>query len=99
MHNNTIAELSRGLREKQFSSLELTKLFLDRIRQHGAKLNAFITVTEEQALEQAKAADARIYNHQTSMLTGVPIAQKDIFCTKGVRTSCGSKMLDNFVSP
>jgi len=99
MHNKTLLELSQGLREKQFSSLELTEHFLSRIRQHDPRLNAFVTVTEEQALGHAKAADARIAAGQAGPLTGVPIAQKDIFCTQGVRTSCGSKMLDNFISP
>ena len=99
MHNKTIAELSRGLLEKEFSSVELTQHFLGRISRHNPQLNAFVTVTEAQALEQAKAADARIASGQAGPLTGIPIAQKDIFCTQGVRTSCGSKMLDNFISP
>jgi len=99
MHTKTIAELSRGLRDKEFSSVELTEHFLNRISQHDPKLNAFVTVTEAQALAQAQTADALIADGQASPLTGVPIAQKDIFCTQGVRTSCGSKMLDNFISP
>jgi aspartyl-tRNA(Asn)/glutamyl-tRNA(Gln) amidotransferase subunit A len=99
MHNKTIAELSQGLRDKAFSSVELTEHFLARIRQNDARLNAFVTVTAERALEQARAADARIAAGQAAPLTGIPIAQKDIFCTQGVRTSCGSKMLDNFVAP
>ncbi len=99
MHNKTIAEISRGLRDKEFSSLELTEHLLNRIRQHDERLNAFITVTEEQALAQARAADAALASGKAEALTGVPIAQKDIFCTRGIRTSCGSKMLDNFISP
>jgi len=99
MHNKTITELSQGLRDKQFSSLELTEHFLGRIRQHNPSLNAYVTVTEEQALAQAKAADAALAAGQGGPLAGVPIAQKDIFCTQGVRTACGSKMLDNFISP
>ncbi|MCI0653532.1 MAG: Asp-tRNA(Asn)/Glu-tRNA(Gln) amidotransferase subunit GatA [Methylococcaceae bacterium] len=99
MQNKTLAELSRGLREKQFSSLELTEHFLRRIRRHDPSLNAFVTVTEEQALQQAKAADLALASGQAGPLTGIPIAHKDIFCTLGVRTSCGSKMLDNFISP
>ena len=98
MHNKSIAELSQGLAAKQYSSQELTQLFLDRIKQHQ-ELNCFITITEEQALAQAKLADQRIADGNAEPLTGIPIAQKDIFCTKGVKTSCGSKMLDNFVSP
>jgi aspartyl-tRNA(Asn)/glutamyl-tRNA(Gln) amidotransferase subunit A len=99
MHDKTIAELAAGLKKKEFSSIELTRAFLARIRQHNPRLNCFITVTEEQALEQARAADAAIAQGSAGALTGVPIAQKDIFCTKGVKTSCGSKMLDNFIAP
>src|SRR5512142_286272 len=93
MHNKTIAELSAGLKAKAFSSEELTRAFLGRIEKLDSKLNSFITVTPERALAQAKAAD------KGTVLTGIPMAQKDIFCTNGVRTSCGSKMLDNFVAP
>ena len=99
MHNKTIAELAQGLQQKQFSSLELTNHFLNRIQEHNKQLNAFVTVTDELALAQAKLADARIAAGDSTLLTGVPIAQKDIFCTLGVRTSCGSKMLDNFIAP
>ncbi|MFO1418038.1 MAG: Asp-tRNA(Asn)/Glu-tRNA(Gln) amidotransferase subunit GatA [Methylotetracoccus sp.] len=99
MHNHTIAELAEGLRTKRFSSVELTECFLKRIRSLDDKLNSFITVTEDQALQQARAADARLAAGEAGPLTGVPIAQKDIFCTRGVRTSCGSRMLDNFVAP
>ncbi len=98
MHTQSIAELAKGLRAGKFSSLELTRAFLARIRQHSA-LNCFITVTEELALHQAKAADARIARGDATLLTGIPIAQKDIFCTAGVKTTCGSKMLDNFIAP
>jgi len=99
MHDKTIAELADGLKKKEFSSVELTQAFLARIRRYDSQLNCFVTVTEEQALEQAKAADAAIAHGSAGALSGVPIAQKDIFCTKGVKTSCGSKMLDNFISP
>ena len=99
MHNKTIAELSRGLKAGEFSSLELTQAFLTRIRDHNPKLNAFVTVTEERAMDDAKAADLRLAQGDAGPLTGVPIAQKDIFCTKGIKTSCGSKMLDNFFAP
>jgi aspartyl-tRNA(Asn)/glutamyl-tRNA(Gln) amidotransferase subunit A len=98
MHNQTIAELAKGLRAGDYSSLELTKIFLDRIKQHQ-QLNAFITVTEELALQSAKAADIRLAGGDTEPLTGIPIAHKDIFCTEGVKTSCGSRMLDNFIAP
>ncbi|MGD7035367.1 Asp-tRNA(Asn)/Glu-tRNA(Gln) amidotransferase subunit GatA [Methylotuvimicrobium buryatense] len=98
MNNKTIAELARGLRSGEFSSVELTQDYLERIRQFSA-LNAYITVTAEQALAQAEAADKRLAARTADLLTGIPIAQKDIFCTDGVKTSCGSKMLDNFISP
>ena len=99
MHEKTIAELSQGLRNKEYSSLELAQVYLDRIQKLDPTLNAFITVTEEQAQQAAAAADARIAKGDHGPLVGIPIAQKDIFCTKGVRSSCGSKMLDNFISP
>jgi aspartyl-tRNA(Asn)/glutamyl-tRNA(Gln) amidotransferase subunit A len=99
MHEKTIAELSQGLRNKDYSSLELTQAYLGRIQSIDPSLNAFITVTEDQALKAAEAADARIAQGNAGPLTGVPIGQKDIFCTKGVRSSCGSRMLDNFIAP
>jgi aspartyl-tRNA(Asn)/glutamyl-tRNA(Gln) amidotransferase subunit A len=98
VHNKSIKELAKGLRAGEFSSTELTQSFLARIKQHQS-LNCFITVTEEVALESAQRADARIANGDAGLLTGIPIAQKDIFCTLGVLTSCGSKMLDNFIAP
>lgn len=99
MHHKTIAELSKELAAKTISSVELTKLFLDRIKEHDKNLNSFITVTEEYALKAAKEADEMRAMGKTHPLTGIPIAQKDIFCTEGIKTSCGSKMLDNFISP
>lgn len=99
MHTKTIAELSKDLHEKKISSVELTTHFLERIKMHDKSLNSFVTVTEEQALAAAKAADERLASGNSTTLTGIPIAQKDIFCTDGVTTTCGSKMLANFVSP
>ncbi len=99
MWNKTVAELSRALQNKAISSVELTTLFLARIKQHDHKINSFITVTDELALNQALDADKKIATGQAHPLTGIPIAHKDIFCTKGVKTTCGSKMLDNFTSP
>ena len=99
MHNKTISELSKLLREKKISSVELTKHFLTRIKQYDKQFNAFITVTEENALKQAQNADKKIASGNCDTLTGIPIAQKDIFCTDGVKTTCGSKILDNFVAP
>ena len=99
MHNATIAELAEALRSRHVSSRELTAHFLARIAQLDGDLNAFITVTADAALEQAERADARLAAGEATPLTGIPIAHKDIFCTEGVRTSCGSRILDNFVSP
>jgi aspartyl-tRNA(Asn)/glutamyl-tRNA(Gln) amidotransferase subunit A len=98
MHTQSITQLAQGLRNKQFSCVELTQHFLERIHQH-ADLNAFITVTDDVALKKAIAADEKIAKGDASLLTGIPIAHKDIFCTQDVKTSCGSKMLDNFVAP
>lgn len=99
MHDKTIAELSSALADKSISSVELTEHYLQRIDEHNAELNCFITVCAEEALQQAKNADNRIASGAKTPLTGIPFAQKDIFCTKGIKTSCGSKMLDNFISP
>ncbi|WKD50745.1 Asp-tRNA(Asn)/Glu-tRNA(Gln) amidotransferase subunit GatA [Microbulbifer spongiae] len=99
MHQLTIAEIILGLRRKVFSSTELTRHLLDRIQQLDSGFNSFITVTEERALTQAKAADQRLAGGEAPALCGIPIAHKDIICTSGVRTSCASKMLDNFVPP
>jgi aspartyl-tRNA(Asn)/glutamyl-tRNA(Gln) amidotransferase subunit A len=99
MHNLTIAELAAGLRRGDFSSLELTRHFLARIERLDPGLNSFITVTAERALADAAAADAALPRGEGGPLTGIPIGHKDIFCTNGVRTSCGSRMLDNFVAP
>ncbi|EDY86869.1 glutamyl-tRNA(Gln) amidotransferase, A subunit [gamma proteobacterium HTCC5015] len=99
MHQYSIAEMSQGLERGDFTSVELTQHFLDRIDEHNAEINAFVTVTAELALEQARNADAVRAAGQAGPLTGVPFAHKDIFCTDGVRTSCASKMLDPFVAP
>ncbi len=99
MHQLTLAEIARGLAAKEFSSVELTRALLARIDQLDPQLNAFISVTEELALQQAQAADARRAAGEDGALLGAPIAHKDLFCTQGVRTSCGSKILDNFVAP
>jgi len=99
MHNRTLAELSQALHKKECSSAELTRHFLERIRRLDERLNSFITVTEEFALAAATEADRRLQSGDASPLTGLPFAHKDIFCTAGVKTSCGSKMLDNFIAP
>ena len=97
--SKTVAELAAGLEAGSYSSEELTRAYLQRIRGAGAELNAFITVTEEQALAAARVADQQRSKGEAGPLTGVPLAHKDIFCTRDVRTSCGSRMLDNFVAP
>ncbi len=87
------------LRTRRVSSLELVEIFLDRIQQLDPKLNSLITVTPERARQQARAADERIAAGTAEVLTGIPLLHKDIFCTKGIKTSCGSRMLDNFIAP
>ncbi len=103
MINASLKQLSQALVAKQISSRELTQLFLDRIARLNPTLNAFITVDPEKSLKMAQAADARLAaasgGEPAGPLTGIPIAQKDIFCAEGWRTTCGSKMLANFVSP
>ena len=99
MYKYTLTELSDALNQKEFSSVELTMSCLDRIKQYDSQINGFITVTEEIALAQAKRADEKRAQGHDSLLLGLPIAHKDIFCTQGVKTSCASKMLDNFIAP
>jgi aspartyl-tRNA(Asn)/glutamyl-tRNA(Gln) amidotransferase subunit A len=99
MHHLTLAEIAQGLNAKQFSSEELTRALLARIQALDPRLNAFITVTEALAIEQARAADARRAAGEHNPLLGAPLAHKDLFCTQGVRTSCASRMLDNFQAP
>jgi len=95
----TLAQLAKGLRARDFSSVELVRGFLDRIEAHQPVLNAMISVTREPALAAAQAADQDLARDAGGPLTGLPIVHKDLFCTEGVRTTCGSRMLDNFVSP
>jgi len=99
MLNASLTELSGALGARKISSVELTQLFLARIGELNARLNAFITLDAEKSLEQARAADERLASGDAQPLTGIPVAHKDIFCTRGWLTSCGSKMLSNFVSP
>jgi aspartyl-tRNA(Asn)/glutamyl-tRNA(Gln) amidotransferase subunit A len=94
-----LTTLAAGLRSGAFSSVDLTRFFLDRITRHNPQLNAYISVTAELALAQAQAADVRIQRGEAGALLGIPYAHKDIYCTAGVKTSCGSKMLDNFIAP
>lgn len=99
MHNYTLAEISAALQAKKISSVELTQTFLDRIEQFNPTLNCFITVSKKKALDAARAADQQRATGQFNYLTGVPIAHKDIFCTLDLKTTCGSKILDNFIAP
>jgi aspartyl-tRNA(Asn)/glutamyl-tRNA(Gln) amidotransferase subunit A len=99
VHARTVAELAAGLKNKEFSSVELAKLYLDRVEASQPVLNAFVSVTRDAALAAASEADRQLAAGKGGPLTGVPIAHKDIFCTDGVRTTCGSRMLDNFIAP
>ncbi len=96
--DHSIAKLSMALRAKQVSSVELTQGYLERIERYG-ELNAFITVDPERALVQARAADERIAGAKAGVLTGIPLAHKDIFCADGMLATCGSRILANFVAP
>ena len=95
----TVTEIRQGLASGDFSSSEITRDYLARIAQHNPVINCFISVTEELALEQAQQADARLAQGNAGLLTGVPRAHKDLFCTNGVKTSCASRILDNFIAP
>lgn len=99
MHQKTLAQLQQGLERGEFTATEITEHYLARIEAHDSTLNSFITVTADNALAQAKAADAARAAGKAGPLTGLPIAHKDMFCSKDVRTSSGSRMLDNFVAP
>ena len=99
MLNSTLKQLSALLAQKKLSSVELTQSYLDRVARLNPGLNAFVTVDADRSLAQARAADAQIAAGKAQALTGIPVAHKDIFCAKGWRTTCGSKMLANFVSP
>ena len=99
MNDMTVAQLIQALRDREFSSVELTRRYLDRIAQRDGDLNSYISVAPEVALAEAEAADRLLTGDNPPALAGIPIAHKDIFCTRGLRTSCASRMLDNFVPP
>jgi len=97
--NASLSELAQALAFKQLSSVELTRLFLDRAQRLNRELNAFVTLDPEASLAQARLADQRIGEGAAQPLTGIPVALKDIFCAKGWLTTCGSKILSNFIAP
>jgi aspartyl-tRNA(Asn)/glutamyl-tRNA(Gln) amidotransferase subunit A len=99
MINSSLKQLGAMLAGKHISSVELTQEFLKRIDLHNADINAYITVDAEKSLAQAAAADRRIAEGKAEALTGIPVAQKDIFVARGWRTTCGSRMLENFIGP
>src|SRR5690625_2141813 len=96
MHTLSLSELARGLAARESSSRELTEHFLQRIQARDETLNSYITVCRESALAQADAADRQLRAGEGGPLTGIPFSCKDIFCTRGIRTTCGSRMLDQF---
>jgi aspartyl-tRNA(Asn)/glutamyl-tRNA(Gln) amidotransferase subunit A len=99
LHHRSLTELAQDLTARRLSSVELVSALLARIEDSQAGLNAFISVTREEALDAARAADRALAAGSAGPLTGVPLAHKDLFCTRGVRTTCGSRMLENFVAP
>ena len=99
MLNSSLTQMGAALRSKKLSSVELTQIYLDRIAVHNPVYNAYITTDANTSLSQARAADELLTKGQAIPLTGIPIAQKDIFCAKGWRTTCGSRMLSNFIAP
>jgi aspartyl-tRNA(Asn)/glutamyl-tRNA(Gln) amidotransferase subunit A len=99
MAYKSVIEILDAIKKKDVSSSELTRYYLNQIKEKDTDLNCFISVTEETAISKAQEIDNEISKGVIKPLSGLPIAQKDIFCTKGVKTSCGSKMLDNFISP
>ncbi len=99
LHSQTLTQLAAGLERGDFSSVELTETLLGRIEEFGSDLNAFVTVTAPRALAAASRADDARAAGQPGVLNGLPLVHKDIFCTQGVLTTCGSRMLENFVSP
>ncbi len=98
-HTQTLMQLAKGLESGDFTAVELVQALLDRVEAHDKELNAFITVTADAALQAAERADERRRKGEKGVLNGLPIVHKDIFCTRGVLTTCGSRILENFVSP
>ena len=99
IYKKSITELSELLQRKEISSVEMTKYFLKRISSFDKKLNSFISLDENTSINQAKLADKLISKNKHNLLTGIPIAHKDLFSTKGIKTTCASKMLENYIPP
>jgi len=99
LHYLTVREASRLLAQRQITSRQLTEAVLERIRQVDGRVRAYVTVTEDLALQQAEEADARLARGDATPLTGIPVCIKDVICTRGVRTTCSSRILENFVPP
>ena len=99
IHDLSLTELRRLLDRRELSSEEITRTFLDRIEATDETINAFITVCEDEALAAARLADQRMASGEAAKLTGIPVAVKDIFNTQGIRTTCGSKILANYIAP
>ena len=99
MHQLTLTQLQQGLASGDFTARDIAEHYLSRIEAHDPQLNSFITITADQALAQAKAADEARAKGEAGPLNGLPIAHKDMFCTQGVKTTSASRMLDNFVPP
>ena len=99
LHHQSLTQLRGMLDQKQLSARELAQYYVERVRAHDASLNSFVTLTEDEALLDAQRADEALAAGQGGALTGIPLAHKDIFCTQGIRTSCGSRMLDRFIAP
>ncbi|HYE60006.1 MAG TPA: amidase, partial [Candidatus Kapabacteria bacterium] len=99
LHELTIARAATGLEKKEFSAVELTRACLSRITERNADINAFITIAEDEALKQAKAADKRIAKGEATLISGIPYSVKDAICTMGVRSTASAKILDTYVPP
>ena len=99
LYKLSIKDKLKGLMQKEFRAIEITESYIERIKNIDCDLNSYITLTEDLAIKKAKESDKRYENKSNLPLDGIPIAHKDIFCTKDILTTCGSKMLSNFIPP